>query len=80
MAGMWSSIVTKLFRPESKAERLKQETTRIDKEIVGKKLEIKKLKKTLTNKRKEKFIKKLEKLPAQVVIVNIDGISRTSDR
>ena len=80
MAGVWSSIVTKLFRPENKAGRLKQENARIDKEILSKKLEIKKLKKTLASNRKEKFIKKLEKLPAQVVLVNIDGISRTSDR
>ena len=31
MAGVWSSIVTKLFRPENKAGRLKQENARIDK-------------------------------------------------
>ena len=80
MAGVWSAIVTKLFRPENKAEILKQETARIDKEMLSKKLEIKKLKKTLASHRKEKFFKKLEKLPAQVVLVNIDGISRTSDR
>ena len=80
MAGVWSSIASALFKPKDEAEKLKKENARIDKEIATKTLEIKKLKTNLKTYRKEKFHKKLEKLPAQVRMINIDGLSKTSDK
>ena len=79
MAGVLRGIVAALFKPKDEAERLKQENARIDKEIASKKLEIKKIKTNLKDYRKDKFHKKMEKLSAQVTMVNIDGLSRTSD-
>ena len=79
MAGMLRGIVAALFKPKDEAERSKQENARIDKEIASKKLEIKKIKTNLKDYRKDKFHKKMEKLSAQVTMVNIDGLSRTSD-
>ena len=79
MAGIWNAVASALFKPKDEAERLKKENARIDKEIESKKLEIKKIKTTLKNHRKEKFHKKLEKMPAKVKLVNIEGLLRTSD-
>merc|ERR1719250_170173 len=75
MAGIWAAVASALFRPKDEAERLKKENARIDK----KKLEIKKIKMSIKNRRKEKFHKKLTRMPAEVKMVNIDGLSRTSD-
>ena len=79
MAGIWAAVASALLRPKDEAETLKKENARIDKEIENKKLEIKKIKMTIKNRRKEKFHKKLTRMPAEVKMVNIDGLSRTSD-
>ena len=80
MAGVWNAIVTAVLRTRDKDEKLRKENARIDREIASKKLEIKKIKTNVRNYRKDKFHDKLEKLPAKVTVVNIDGLSRTSDK
>ena len=79
MVGVWNAVASSLFKPKDEAERLKKENAKIDKEIESKKLEIKKIKTTLRNHRKDKFHAKMERLPATVRIINIDGLSKTSD-
>ena len=68
------------FQPKNEAERKKKENARIDREIANKKLEIKRLKSKIQYRKKDKFRKKMERLPAQVKLISIEGLSRTADR
>ena len=79
MAGVLREMVAALFQPKDEAERLKQENARKDKEIASRKLLMKKIKTNLKNYREDRFNKKMEKFPAKVKMINIDGLSKTSD-
>ena len=52
----------------------------MDRLIAEKKLRIKHLKKRLRNKKKDKFMKRMESLSAQVKMVHINGLGKTSDK
>ena len=52
---------------------------RVDRLIAEKKLRIRHLRKKVKTRKKENFMKRMESLPAQVKLVQIDGLAKTSE-
>jgi len=80
MSTYWTSLLASIFPPRSQEEAIRREHARVDHLIAEKKLRVKYLKKRVKERKKEKFIKKMEKIPAKVAMVHIDGLSKTSDQ
>ena len=74
MVNLWD-----LFRAQSEEERLKRKNADLDRKIRNKELEIKMIKKKLQGYRQNKFRKKMEKRPAKIESISIEGLNRTSD-
>ena len=83
MSSYWTSFFSSIFPPQSEEEVVRRENARVDHLIAEKKLRIKHLKKKVKarkdKRRKENFMKRMETLSAQVRMVHIEGLGRTSD-
>ena len=79
MTGSWFKALWSIFDTNNGAEKVRKENAKIDREIESKKLEIKKLKSLLRERKEDKFHRRMEKLPAKIKEINISGLSRTSD-
>ena len=83
MSSYWTAFFSSIFPPQSEEEVVRRENARVDHLIAEKKLRIKHLKKKVKarkeKRRKDKFMKRMETLSAQVRMVHIEGLGRTSD-
>ena len=68
-----------LFPAQTEEERLRRRNAALDKKIGNKELEIKMIKKKLQKYRQNKFRKRMEKRPAKLQKITIEGLNRTSD-
>ena len=68
-----------LFPAHTEEERLRRRNAALDKKIGNKELEIKMIKKKLQKYRQNKFRKRMEKRPAKLQKITIEGLNRTSD-
>ena len=68
------------FRAQTEEEKMRRKNAELDKKIGNKELEIKVIKKKLQRYRQDKFRKKMEKRPAFIKKITIEGLNRTSDQ
>ena len=68
-----------IFTAQSDEEKLRRKNAELDRKIGNKELEIKMIKKKLQNYRQNKFRKRMEKRPAKLKKISIEGLNRTSD-
>jgi len=79
MTSYWTALLASLFPPRDEEEALRRENGRVDRLIAEKKLRIRHLRKKVKTRKKENFMKRMESLPAQVKLVQIDGLAKTSE-